>query len=76
MKPIDEMTLAECLALLRKERMRIVMENGKVYHGMVDHQHRIEIADRIHDLTRWIPVEERMPDDVFDYVPINHISFN
>ena len=62
MKPIDEMTLAECLALLRKERMPIVMENGKVYHGMFDHQHRIEIADRIHDLTPLDSVERTVAD--------------
>lgn len=31
------------------------------------------IASRLrelHDLTRWIPVGERMPDDVFDYVHV------
>jgi hypothetical protein len=61
MKPINEMTLAECIARLREELMPVVMVNGKVYHGMFDHQHRIEIADRIHELTRWIPVEERLP---------------
>jgi hypothetical protein len=44
MKPIDQMTLAECLNELRA-RPR--------YNRL--------LADRIHDLTRWIPVSERMP---------------
>jgi hypothetical protein len=46
MKPINEMSLAECLADIRKGN----------YLG------RYELADRIHDLTRWIPVSERLPD--------------
>jgi hypothetical protein len=50
MKPIDQMTLAECLDALRE-----------MNHIQFDIGYDVDIADRIHDLTRWIPVSERMP---------------
>jgi hypothetical protein len=50
MKPIDQMTLSECLEALREL---------DPYSNMPPIC--IAIADRIHDLTRWIPVSERMP---------------
>jgi hypothetical protein len=46
MKPISEMTLPECLDMLK---------TASVWGDLV------HISNRIHDLTRWIPVEERMP---------------
>jgi hypothetical protein len=52
MKPIDQMTLPECLEVLQSAE-------GDAFVGM-----RLNIsalADRIHELTRWIPVSERMP---------------
>jgi len=46
MKPIDQMTLPEAInALYNTEHLQTVTF----------------IADRIHELTRWIPVGERMP---------------
>jgi hypothetical protein len=50
MKPIDQMTLTECLEALREL---------DPYSNMPPIC--IAVADRIHDLTRWIPVSERMP---------------
>jgi hypothetical protein len=50
MKPIDQMTLPECLNAIRG------MTCDKL-----DNIYEYEIASRIHDLTRWIPVSERMP---------------
>lgn len=61
MKPINEMSLQECLELLRQKRFPMVMPDGNVFHGMFDHEDRIAIADRIDELTRWIPVSEQMP---------------
>ena len=46
MKPIEQMTLAECL-----ERLKTANVWGDLVH----------ISNRIHDITRWIPVSERMP---------------
>jgi hypothetical protein len=51
MKPINEMTLAECLEELSNG-------SGNDYMSFNDTR---KIADRIHKLTRWIPVSERMP---------------
>lgn len=47
MKPINEMSIQECLDTLR--------------HSDTPLADAYEVADRIHDLTRWIPVEERLP---------------
>ena len=46
MKPIDQMNLAEALAQMRNT---VLLKSER------------ELCDRIHDLTRWIPVSERMP---------------
>jgi hypothetical protein len=51
MKPINEMTLAECLEELSNG-------SGNDYMSFNDTR---KIADRIHKLTRWIPISERMP---------------
>jgi hypothetical protein len=48
MKPINEYTLQDCLNSILKADMIL---------------HRHELANRIHDLTRWIPVGERLPTD-------------
>jgi hypothetical protein len=46
MKPSDQMSLAEALAQMRNT---VLLKS------------EMELCDRIHDLTRWIPVSERMP---------------
>ena len=48
MKPIDQMTLMECLAKLR------TLTYEQYVLGV-----QWKIADRIHDLTRWIPVSNK-----------------
>jgi hypothetical protein len=48
--PISEWTLKECINALKR------MDADLLEYG-----YAIYIADRIHDLTRWIPVSERMP---------------
>jgi hypothetical protein len=58
MKDIDKMTLAECLDALRMETL-LLDENWSF--ATFSHQDRIQLADRINELTRWIPVSERMP---------------
>jgi hypothetical protein len=55
MKPISEMNLEECLDALRE------MDVMKFDIG-----YDMDIADRIHELTRWIKVSERMPDEATD----------
>ena len=49
MKPIDQMSLAEALAQMRNT---VLLKS------------EMELCDRIHDLTRWIPVSERMPENL------------
>jgi hypothetical protein len=49
MKAIDEMSLAECLGEV------------KLLNGVYGYNDPSLLADRIHDITRWIPVEERLP---------------
>jgi hypothetical protein len=53
MKEFKEMSLTECIEALRDQT------KGDVW-GM-GHRDIIEITDRIEELTRWIPVSERMP---------------
>jgi hypothetical protein len=48
--PISKWTLRECINALKR------MDADLLEYG-----YAIYIADRIHDLTRWIPVSERMP---------------
>jgi hypothetical protein len=50
MKEISEYTLKECL------------EEVEMLHGGYGFRDPEKLAYRIHDLTRWIPVSERMPD--------------
>ena len=55
MKPINEMTLAECLEALRTvEKFDYDFYKTQLRNNL--------LADRIHDLTRWIPVGERLPE--------------
>ena len=81
MKPIDEMTLAECIDALEEITNQAystaysrghedTVDGGYVYVLPIDsdsyfRDDAIEfwkpLASRIHDLTRWIPVEERLP---------------
>jgi hypothetical protein len=55
MKPISEMNLAECLEALR-DSSEFYTNPNYAYPSYVK-----TLADRIHDLTRWMPVSERMP---------------
>jgi hypothetical protein len=59
MKKVEEMNLAECLEFLREYGYDFILTEG-------NH----ELADRIHDLNRWISVDERWPEteDVFGKV--------
>jgi hypothetical protein len=54
--PISEWTLKECINALKR------MDADLLEYG-----YAIYIADRIHDLTRWIPVSERMPTEEDGY---------
>ena len=49
MKPIDQMTLPEVKEEI--EKYAFVIDNSRLY----------SLLDQLDDLTRWIPVEERMP---------------
>ena len=49
MKDINQMNLAGCLDALR------------AFGHSEEIDTPLDLADRIHDLTRWIPVSERMP---------------
>jgi len=51
MKEISEYTLKECL------------EEVEMLYGGNSYFDPEKLADRIHELTRWIPVSERMPTD-------------
>jgi hypothetical protein len=55
MKPIKDMNLAECIDALR-DSSEFYTNPNYAYPSYVK-----TLADRIHDLTRWIPVSERMP---------------
>jgi hypothetical protein len=65
MKEIDQMTLPECIEALQSlEEFTLLkdIDTGNfepTYDSMK--QNAVELADRIHDLTRWVPVSERMP---------------
>jgi hypothetical protein len=48
--PTSQWTLKECINALKR------MDADLLEYG-----YAIAVADRIHDLTRWIPVSERMP---------------
>jgi hypothetical protein len=65
MKEIKDMNLAECLEAIRNlgDTVRsIVLESESRYAQYEDYlQVSCLLADRIHDLTRWIPVSERLP---------------
>ena len=65
MKPIEEMNLAECL------------EEVELLNGVYEYDGPTRLALRINELTRWIPVEERLPteedvmntnDDIHSYM--------
>ena len=60
MKPINEWTLRECILAIKHGAPTDNFEGGtaKIQLSPVM---IIDVADRIHDLTRWIPVGERMP---------------
>jgi hypothetical protein len=59
MKDIKDMNLTECIVALRDQT------KGDVW-GM-GHRDIIELTDRIEELTRWIPVSERMPTEEDGY---------
>ena len=55
MKPIDQMALTEVLGHLRFSNFYDELSVENTCNMQAD------VADHIHDLTRWIPVSERMP---------------
>ena len=75
MKEFKIMSLTECIDALRDQT------KGDVW-GM-GHRDVIEITDRIEELTRWIPVSERMPTaedvdehgEVLAWSPDPHITY-
>jgi hypothetical protein len=54
MKDIKDMNLAECIEALRD--VDVITRGYQCNYDAIE-----ELADRIHELTRWIPVSERMP---------------
>jgi hypothetical protein len=54
MKDIEDMNLAEAITALRD--VDVITRGYQCNYDAIE-----ELADRIHDLTRWIPVSERMP---------------
>jgi hypothetical protein len=66
MKPINEMSLAECLGEV------------KLLNGVYGYNDPSLLADRIYELTRWIPVSERLPTeadaDQHGYVIIREVE--
>jgi len=54
MKDIKDMNLAEAIEALRD--VDVITRGYQCNYEAIE-----KLADRIHDLTRWIPVEERMP---------------
>jgi hypothetical protein len=54
MKDIKDMNLAEAIKALRD--VDVITRGYQCNYDAI-----VELADRIHDLTRWIPVSERMP---------------
>ena len=59
MKLIEQMNLAECIEALHSD-MEIEVFDG-AGEWRLSYTRLANVADRIHDLTRWIPVSERMP---------------
>lgn len=56
MKPINEMTLGEI-----QESLKFLGDNNNNIPFEVIQKACYDYASRIHDLTRWIPVEELLP---------------
>jgi len=54
MKDIKDMNLAEAIQAFRD--VDVITRGYQCNYDAIE-----ELAERIHDLTRWIPVEERMP---------------
>jgi len=65
MKPIDQMTLTECLRAGRNlsDTVKSIVLESENRHATYEDYLQVSclLADRIHELTRWIPVSERMP---------------
>ena len=67
MKPINEYTLQECLDAMKR-----------IDADLLEYGYHEALSDRIHSLTRWIPVEERLPTeedaDQHGYVLIREVE--
>jgi hypothetical protein len=76
MKDIKDMNLAEAITALRD--VDVITRGYQCNYDAIE-----ELADRIHDLTRWIPVSERMPTEadvdehgeVLAWSPDPHITY-
>lgn len=62
MKPINEMTLPDILEEMRRAVETTPFETRILSDAKISLRNQ-ELADRIDDLTRWIPVEEALPDN-------------
>jgi hypothetical protein len=60
MKDIKDMNLAEAIEALRD--VDVITRAYQCNYDAIE-----ELADRIHELTRWIPVSERMPTEEDGY---------
>jgi hypothetical protein len=60
MKPISEMNLRECILVL-KYGLPIDDAKGGMVRATLSPVMQIDVAYRIHELTRWIPVSEKLP---------------
>jgi hypothetical protein len=60
MKAINEWTLKECIGAMRHGVRIDDVENGAVFIRLSTPMLH-DVADRIYELTRWIPVSERLP---------------
>jgi hypothetical protein len=61
MKPIKDMNLSECINRLRELPDGTIEDQFDMRDLPWIFDVAEELADRIHDLTRWISVEERLP---------------
>jgi hypothetical protein len=63
MKEIKDMNLAECINRLRELPDGTIEDQFDMRDLPWIFDVAEELADRIHELTRWIPVSERMPEE-------------
>jgi len=83
MKPIKDMNLSECINRLRELPDGTIEDQFDMRDLPWIFDVAEELADRIHDLTRWIPVSEQMPTEedvdengeVLGWSPEPHVTY-